>query len=440
LLTGGLHAQTDLTSPYSLYGPGIVNLRQSVAFSGMGGAGIAISDPYRINLTNPAANTFLLDPVFETSGKGSISTFETSTESFENRNFELNNLSLAFPIIRNRWMLGIGLVPFTNVGYDVNVDEVDPDLGVYRARYFGEGGISQGYLGTAYKIYSETDTAGNTSSFSVGAQMNYNFGTITNERTIIYLQDPQSLGFEASESILVRDVSFEASFHGQTNLINRTLSNPRFLKLLVGGVYQFNTELSAEENSYVYNFWNSNGPGVPRDTLSSLSRAKGTITLPSRLMLGIALDYVSRRKARLRLAMDYQVQEWDAYAVSFEDENLNADLERSERYAAGLEFTPELGSTNYLEVIEYRIGAYFEKTNLNLRGEDIEDVGMSFGLTLPVNYRRALTNSSFHITAQYGRNGTTANDLIQENYVRILGGFSFTPHFRNRWFVKPKYD
>jgi hypothetical protein len=75
-----------------------------------------------------------------------------------------------------------------------------------------------------------------------------------------------------------------------------------------------------------------------------------------------------------------------------------------------------------------------------LRNKDIEDIGMSFGLTLPIHHRRAITQSSFSIGAVYGRNGTQDMGLIQEDYIRIFVGFSFTPHFRNKWFVQPKYD
>jgi hypothetical protein len=61
-------------------------------------------------------------------------------------------------------------------------------------------------------------------------------------------------------------------------------------------------------------------------------------------------------------------------------------------------------------------------------------------MTLPLHFRRGLTKSSFHMGAEYGEYGTTQEGLIQETYVRIMAGFSFTPHFRNRWFVQPKYD
>ena len=440
LSCGITNAQSDLTSPYSIFGPGLTNQRQSVAQFTMGGAGVALFDPYRMNLINPAASANYMEPIFETSGKGNISTFETETDAFENRNFELNNLSLSFPIKRNYWALNIGLVPFTSVGYDVSVSDTSGSE-PYTTNYFGDGGISQAYFGTGYKVYNRVDTAGNVTALSLGAQMNFNFGTVNNIRRISFTEDITSLGFEETESILVRDVNFEVGAQFQTNLKKRTLSDPSFLKLTFGAVYAFGNDLNAEQNSYAYNFrFATSGALVPRDTLQSSVRGKGSITMPSQFIVGTALDWVSRKRLRLRWAFDYATTSWQNYSVNFQNDVLEADFERSNRIATGVEITPNISSSNYLKRIEYRAGFRYVQTNLNLRGQGISDVGMSFGLTLPINFRRGLTKSSFHMGVEYGEYGTTDNGLIKETYTRIMAGFSFTPHFRNRWFVQPKYD
>jgi hypothetical protein len=433
-------AQSDLTSPYSSFGPGIVNPRHSVAQFSMGGSGVAIFDPYRMNLINPAASANYMEPIFETSGKGNLSTIETNVDAFENRNFEINNLSLSFPIKRNYWALNIGLVPFTSVGYDVTVIEED-ESNTYRVNYFGEGGISQGYLGTGYKIYNETDTAGNVTAVSVGGQMNFNFGTVNNNRRISFFDDVTSLGFEETESVLIRDVNFELGVQAQTNLKKRTLSDPSYLKLLFGAVYGFGSDLNAEQNNYAYNFRFSSGGGiVPRDTLSASTRVKGSVTIPAYLTIGTGLDWVSKRRFRLRWAFDVQWQNWQDYDVSFENDLLQADFEQSTNLGTGVEITPNISSTRFFKTIEYRVGFRYSQTNLNLRDQEITDIGMSFGLSLPINFRRGLTRSALHAGVEYGEFGTTDNGLIKDTYIRILAGFSFTPHFRNRWFVKPKYD
>jgi hypothetical protein len=41
-----------------------------------------------------------------------------------------------------------------------------------------------------------------------------------------------------------------------------------------------------------------------------------------------------------------------------------------------------------------------------------------------------------YLGAQYGQMGTTANNLVKENYWRINFGFTFC----DRWFQKYRYD
>jgi hypothetical protein len=434
-------SQSDLVSPYSIFGPGLVNPRQSVSQFGMGGAGVALIDPYKMNLINPAASAYYMEPIFETAGKGNISTFETNVDQFDNRNFEINNLSLSFPIKRGKWALNIGLVPLTSVGYDVFVFEESEEVGRYLANYFGDGGISQGYFGTGISVYHKVDTANNVTALALGGQLNYNFGTITNSRRINYLEDLDALGFEDSESILIRDVTFELGIHGQTNIKKKTISNPSYIKFLFGAVYTFGNDVNAEQNRYANNFrLFSNGATVAQDTIVSAVRQKGTIRLPSSFTLGGVLDFVNRKRMRFRWAIDYSLTNWEEYDVDFEGNNLQADFNNSQQIGTGIEWTPKLASSSYMETIEYRLGFKYAQTNLTLRDREIEDIGMSFGMTLPLHFRRGLTKSSFHIGTEYGQYGTTQDDLIQETYIRIMAGFSFTPHFRNRWFVQPKYD
>ena len=58
------------------------------------------------------------------------------------------------------------------------------------------------------------------------------------------------------------------------------------------------------------------------------------------------------------------------------------------------------------------------------------------GLGLPVGLGRASDRAVVNITAQFGKLGTTSKKLLQEQYARIIIGFTFN----NRWFIRPKYD
>jgi hypothetical protein len=70
-------------------------------------------------------------------------------------------------------------------------------------------------------------------------------------------------------------------------------------------------------------------------------------------------------------------------------------------------------------------------TPLDLQGKHIQEVGISFGLGLPIKKSKSMIN----LSASFGKTGTTLNGLIQENFVRFTIGVNV---FEN-WFFKSKY-
>ncbi len=436
------NAQSDISSLYSLFGPGIPTHRQSISLAGMGGSGVAIFDPFRLNLSNPAVQAYHLEPVFEFGGRGTFSTYKTDEASFDNSAFNINNISFSFPIKRGSMGLSMGIVPYSTVGYDVISGGVDEQTSLaYISEYSGSGGISRAYIGTGVKVFNRVDSTNNVTSLALGGNVNYNFGTVVTDRLIYFPDNTSLLGVTSSEKILFRDVSAEFGMHFNTNLIKRTSANGRYLKFLVGAVYDMGGNLRTELTNTAYNLRvSSTGTVSSRDTLAFSEGQKGRVNIPARLTLGVAFDYVSTNRQRIRLAADYSIQEWSAYRISFANSSRNFDFSNSERYSGGIEFTPSISSLNIFERIEYRLGFRYEQTGLNLRETAIEDYGISFGLSVPLHYRRGLTQSTFHVATEYGQYGTTQNGLIQEDYLRIYVGFSFTPNFRNKWFVQPKYD
>ena len=251
--TQGL-AQTDLSSPYSIFGPGIPKRNLTVSQFGMGGSGVALIDQYKMNYLNPAALAYYIEPIFETSGLATISTFKTSDGSFENKSFELNNISLSFPIKRGVWGLTIGLKPYTTVGYSVSTTAPNPDLLTTPiVTYEGNGGINQGYIGTAYRIYNKTDSTGNTTSLAIGGNFNFNFGTIDNNRQLFFPNEPSSVGLRVQESVLVRDVNFDFGVQYQTNIIRRSSLRSDYLKFLAGATFSTGTDLRARKTTFAFN-------------------------------------------------------------------------------------------------------------------------------------------------------------------------------------------
>ncbi|MCQ7926368.1 hypothetical protein NP234_24630, partial [Salmonella enterica] len=50
----GAEAQNSTSSPYSIYGIGVINQKEDVASAGLGHAGIALAPSEWLNIANPA--------------------------------------------------------------------------------------------------------------------------------------------------------------------------------------------------------------------------------------------------------------------------------------------------------------------------------------------------------------------------------------------------
>lgn len=440
---GSVCAQTDFISPYSIFGPGVIYPRQGVWQSGMGGSGSALFDLYRLNLTNPAVSANHAEPIFEIGGRQVFTTYTSDVDMEEGTAFKVNNISLAFPIKRNAWNFGLGVVPFSEVGYEVTGSAQDVNLGLdYQVDYKGEGGISQAYINLAGKLIDKVDSANNVQVFSIGANLNYNFGNIINDRRLFFPDDLTILGFRNTEQILIRDINADFGIHFHTNIIKRTNNRQRYLKLLTSATYSLASNLNSELTGTAYSYRpNASGASTSaQDTIVSNSRLKGEFYLPSSYSFGVGLDYLNDKKQRFRMALDYRSQQWSEYTSSFSSEYLQFQFRDSKTLSGGLEFTPNVLSQNLFERMEYRVGFRSEQSKLYLRDTPIDDFGMSFGLSLPIHYRRGTTFSTLNISTEYGNRGTTDNGLIREEYLRVFVGFTLTPNYRNRWFVKPKYD
>ena len=437
-----VEAQSDFASPYSIFGPGTLINRQSVVQAGFGGSGVALADPYHLNFLNPAASAFGLDPVFEVSGMGSFSTFKTTDEHFDNNRFMFNNIGMNLPIKRNVWGLNLGLSATTNVGYNVVVNEDGgEDIGAYQTEYSGNGGLNQFYVGSSYKVFNRVDSASNVTALALGVNYNFDFGVMEGLRRFHFIDDLNSMGVEAREKLVVRGNNLEGGIQFQTNLIKRTENNPRFLKLLAGFSTALGVDMGVKRDVHIFTIKYVNPDVISSaDTLMRADGVDGTMTMPARYRVGFALDYFSIQRRRVRFSMDYSAEKWSDYAVSSSDRGTGSTFRDSESIAAGVEYTPEVGSKEFFKAMRYRVGFNREASNLEFDGERLTDVGMSFGLSLPINLKRALTHSTLNLAGRYGVYGTTDNGLIQEEYIHVYVGFSFTPHFRNRWFVQPKYD
>jgi hypothetical protein len=88
--------------------------------------------------------------------------------------------------------------------------------------------------------------------------------------------------------------------------------------------------------------------------------------------------------------------------------------------------------SSYFKRVVYRAGVRFEGTGLNINDQAINEFGISFGVGLPMGN----TFSNANIGVEFGKRGTTSENLIQENFINFQLSFSFN----DRWFQKRRFN
>ena len=402
------YSQKGIYSPYTRYGFGEMvdqNLGNTMGFGSLS-SGIRMNDV--INYSNPASytaqdtNSFVFDV-----GISANSALQRSTDNqVTRRALSFDHLALGFPIFR-WWKSSIGIVPLSHVGYHVKNSSSIGDIEQLDNRFEGEGGIRQFYIGNAFDL---------TNSLSIGFNYLYLFGNTTYKSIATLPEDPYSGLFQKNLNHHIRGSRFQTGLQYQFNLSENN-------KLNIGLTYDISSNLDLEKSYEVFSYYQYNdSQGVTRqDTIDKIKYDNDSeFQYPQGLAAGFAFQ-----SNRLIFGGDFKYQNW---ASVKEFDNL------SDSYSArvGLQFTPDPEALrNYLNRVDYRLGAYYEQSYLNLNNQQLKDYGITFGLGLPLRYNR----TQFNLALKLGRRGTTKHNLIEENYAMI----NFNITFYDFWFIERKY-
>lgn len=405
-------AQIRIYSPYSKYGVGELRTNSyNTVLMSMGGIRNAANGPNLINVYNPATYSSFDSAsfVFEGGILGNMTTLKTNTISQGATYASLNHLLFGFPIAK-WWRGSFGLVPYSDVGYNVVSEQTVTNIGKTSFQYKGSGGISQAYFGSAFKI---------TDQWSIGFNMFYNFGTIDKSRTVYFPDSVATyLNARLDNKIRISDISFNTGV-----LYKRTLLDK--YDLSVGLSFALPTKISAKREYLANTFMGGmNIPEFFTDTIAYEPAQKGNINIPLQLGFGAVLSVPDHWK----VGVDFNWQNWNDYeAFGYRD-----SLKNSWDIAIGAEYIPEISALrSYVKKVRYRLGARYSKTPVYLRGNHINEFGISFGLGLPILRSKSVFNLGF----EFGGRGTTKDDLIKENFFVFSLGISIY----ERWFIRRKY-
>jgi hypothetical protein len=406
------------SSPYSFYGLGDLS-RPGIAYNlGMGGIGTGVRTSRILNFINPAALTahdslsFMFDFGLENKNyyAANYSSSGEKQHSASN-NMNIHHIALSFPVY-NRIVLGLGLFPYSSVGYNMQRRETNnaltADAGHTYYNYKGEGGITQGMLSVGVPIGRRV---------SLGGQVHYYFGSIDRYNIIDFEAGTGYSDQTSGQLIKVNNFGFSIGAQYEHPLTND-------LSLTVGATYQFATKIGKRKIDFTYTT-----TGSVIDTVAWNTNTDNSMSLPTTISAGFSLHKLDQWV----FGLDYVFQQWAQAGFENRSTAQSFKVVPGHLVRTGFEWTPSRTDfRHYYNRCSYRVGLSYEKTYMQFSGHNINSVGATVGFGLPINR----WNNSVNFSAEIGKRGTTTNGLIRETYVN----FSFSFSIYDIWFIKPKIE
>jgi len=403
LIVSGISiAQNGTTSPYSYFGIGELKFKGTAENRSMGGLNI-FSDSIHLNIQNPASVANLRLVNFTSGGSYKYVNQETETASQYASATTLDYLAMGIPM--GKFGAIFGILPYTAVGYKLEsiTDSTD-------TQYTGTGGMNKVFFALAYQV---------TPKFNIGIDANYNFGNV--ERKSIISEEGFLLGTRKNvkSDLLGFNFNFGAEYK---TMISEDL------QLTTSATYSPATKFEVQGVQNITSVLiSSTGVVIPIDNREEILDDV-EVTFPSQLTFGAGIGspkkwFVGGQYTNYK-ASNYNDPTLNFGTVEFVDAN---------KYRIGGFFIPRYTSfSRYWYRATYRFGLRYEETGINLRGEDINEYGISFGVGLPIGRLFSNVNIGFEL----GSKGTTKNGLVKENFFNTFISLSLN----DKWFEKRYID
>jgi len=350
LFTFSSNAQEGTASPYSFYGIGSLKFKGTVENRSMGGLSIYM-DSIHLNLRNPASyagkNLAVFGgesrPVKFTVG-GSTSSIKLKTDASEDKTSTTTFDYLAIGIPVGKFGVGIGLLPFTSVGYKL---ERTNNLGVATNRYNGTGGLNKAFLSVGYQI---------TDNLSFGIDTNYNFGNIQNNViAFVYDDEGELVQYQTQEENRsdLSGLNFNFGLNYKTKLKDKLYLTSA---LTFAPKSDITSDNSRDISTIIINQTTGQTANVNTisSDLTSLNLNETDLVLPSRFSLGAGLG----KERNWFFGAEYtslKTSEFSNRIFSIE----NTTFEDASTFSLGGFYIPEYNSlTSYWKRVVYRGGIY----------------------------------------------------------------------------------
>ena len=406
-------------SPYSIFGVGNISKEGTAFNKSMGGVGIATRNKRFINYLNPAAITARDTLSF----MGDIGLAQNNTVFTQgdlksaHNTFNVYNFVLSFPIYRSSAFM-VGITPYSDVGYDFSDIVEDKDIiGVTNNisySSYGTGSVYQLFAGAGATFWKK---------FSVGAEFIFLFGNIDKVTNMSY-SNSSYRSLNTGNELTVRGVTGKFGLQYEQKLGDN-------ISMIIGATYRLGSKVRGYAKDYSYAVQSSVTDTLKlyTDTLQNTGLRFG-----DELGLGISIKGGDKWCAEFNyIRSDWRSTGMDS-ATGFSVVGSSVFTTTvSNSFRAGFEITPNRNDIRYyLKRCAYRAGVYYDQAYYKLDGNNINSIGLTLGVTLPV----FKWYNGISLGVDVGQRASNRNNMVRENYVTFNIGFNI----HDIWFQKPRYN
>lgn len=395
-----LKAQNNTSSPYSVFGFGMMETAAHAHNTAMGNSGVALPSEKYLNTLNPASlsNLDSLSFYFNFQAQGTSNKFIMSGKEQTNFDSNFDILSMGFRITP-WWGMSVGLYPFSSVGYEINAQsDILGSTSEYPIVYEGSGGLSRITMSNGIKLWKNLSAGidvsflwGSTDIMETADYSSLSGMTISNTRKWYFNNLYLKYGLQYKARLKNGSLHAGATWQPQTNIYAT-----------------FNQTIEQDESTSYYDE----------------DQSADDVWLPNIYNIGLAAQWNSG----WQIAADYSLAEWSLLNQS---STLNGTFHDSQTIGAGVSWSNPKNKHKRINQINWQAGAFYTDGLISIKGTRIDEKGFSAGFSVPVSDR----GNRLHLSYQYSVKGTANNGLIEERYHKFKLSFSII----ERWFAKQKF-
>lgn len=404
------------SSPYSRIGLGELRGLPNPQFRGIGGVSTGVrtlGGMYNINSSNPASYSSIHLTTFDFGLFGSYDQLNQGEIKQNNGNFALGHINFGIPITQQSAM-SFGINPYSSVGYRYT-NTMQLDTTSYDQISSGKGGLTKAYIGYGIQFGKH---------ISVGFNVGYLFGNLYNNQEADFAGIPGALNTKWENRTSVYGLTYDYGIQYSTNLNSE-------LSMTLGYSGNAGSELKSKNYQTIFRTLGTSSSDRAVTGLDSTEYIEGAIQsvkMPLTHSFGVSIN----RGTQWLIGADAYHGTWSDLSIG----GVNQGLNDRTGIAVGAQYTPDISALNYFSLVDYRLGLRYDKTQVKVSDQDINEIAITLGFGFPLPSTRNSTFHKINISAELGQRGTTSHNLVKENFINVHLGFTLN----DRWFQRYKYD